>query len=74
MAMLTAAGMWKEITAGGSAAGCAFFHDGGVEALAEFGGELVDLVFAIDGDGLTGGVEDDLAVVALADVCLHFGQ
>jgi hypothetical protein len=45
-----------------------------VEAFAEFGGELVDFVLAIDGDGLAGGVEDDFAVVALADVGLDFGE
>ena len=55
-------------------AGVALLHDGGVEALAEFGGELVDFVLAVDGDGLAGGVEDDLAVVALADVGLDFGE
>jgi hypothetical protein len=45
-----------------------------MEPLAEFGGKLVDLVLAIDGDGLTGGVEDNFAVVALADVGLDFGE
>jgi len=54
--------------------GPALGHNGGVQALAEFGGELVDLVLAVDGDGLAGGVEDDLAVVALADVGLDFGE
>ena len=57
-----------------SAGICAFLHDGGVQALAEFRGELVDFVLAIDGDGLAGGVEDDLAVVALADVGLDLGK
>jgi hypothetical protein len=56
-----------------SAAG-AFLHDGGVEALAEFGGKLVDLMLAVDGDGLTGGVEDDFAVVALADMSLDLRE
>ena len=37
-------------------------------------GELVDFVLAVDGDGLARGVQDDLAVVALANVGLHFGE
>jgi hypothetical protein len=45
-----------------------------MQALAEFRGELVDLMFAIDRDGLASGVEDDLAVVALADVRLDLSQ
>jgi hypothetical protein len=45
-----------------------------VEALAEFGGKLVDFVLAIDGDGLASSVEDDLAVMALADVSLDLGE
>jgi hypothetical protein len=64
---------FKSMRSGGAGGG-ALFHDGGVEALAKVVGELVDFVFAIDGDGLAGGVEDDLAVVALADVSLHFGE
>jgi hypothetical protein len=62
---------WYQVT--GSAAGT-LLHDGGVEALAELGGKLVDLMLAVDGDGLAGGVEDDLAVVALADVGLDLGE
>jgi hypothetical protein len=31
-------------------------------------------VLAIDRDGLASGVEDDFAVVALADMSLHFGE
>ncbi len=54
------------------AGGAALGHDGVVQAVAEVGGELVDLVLAVDGDGLAGGVEDDLAVMALADVRLDF--
>ena len=45
-----------------------------MKALAQLGGKLIELVFAIDGDGLARGVEDDLAVVALADVGLDFGE
>ena len=43
----------------------AFIHDGGVEPVAEAGGKLVDLVGAVDLDGLSRGVEDDFAVAAL---------
>jgi hypothetical protein len=46
----------------------AFFaagHDGGVEAFAEIGGKVVDLVGPVDLDGLAGSVEDDFAVAAL---------
>jgi hypothetical protein len=57
----------------GSAAGT-LLHDGGVQTLAEILGKLVDLVFAIDGNSLAGGVEDDLAVVALADVSLDLSE
>jgi hypothetical protein len=49
-------------------------HDRGVEAFAQISRELVDLVFAIDGDGLARGIEDDLAVVAFADMGLDFGE
>jgi hypothetical protein len=66
----TALGAKNQRSAGVAALG----HDGGVQALAEFGGELVDFVFAIDGDGLAGGVEHDFAVMALADVGLDFGE
>jgi hypothetical protein len=45
-----------------------------VEAFAEFGGKLVDFVLAVDGDSLASGVEHDLAVMALADVGLDFGE
>jgi len=47
---------FKSMRSGGAGGG-ALFHDGGVEALAKVVGELVDFVFAIDGDGLAGGVE-----------------
>ena len=52
--------------------GVAFGHDGGVEALPEFGRELVEFVVAVDGDGLAGGVEDYLAVVAGGGVGAYF--
>jgi hypothetical protein len=42
----------------------ALCHDGSVEALAELGGDLVDLMVFVDRDGLAGGVEYDLAVAA----------
>jgi hypothetical protein len=58
----------------------AFFaagHDGGVEALAEVGGQVVDFVGTIDLDGFAGGAEGDLAVLATAQMFLqvsaHFG-
>ena len=57
-----------------SASAPALVHDGGVEALSQLSRELVDFVFAIDGDGLARGIQDNLAVVALADVCLDFRQ
>jgi hypothetical protein len=57
---------------GGLFAGVAFGHDGGVEAFAELGGEFVEFVVAVDGDGLAGGVEDYLAVVAGGGVGAHF--
>jgi len=54
----------------------AFFaagHDGGVEAVAEAGGEIVNLMGAVNLDGLAGGIEDDLAVAAFAEVGLQLG-
>ena len=65
---------WRRCGDWGSGGRAAFGHDGGVEALAELGGKLVDLVFAVDGDSLASGVEHDLAVMALADVGLDFGE
>jgi hypothetical protein len=44
-----------------------------VEAFAEVGGKVVDLVGAIDFDGLSSGVEGDLAVIAAVEVLLQFG-
>jgi hypothetical protein len=54
----------------------AFFaagHDGGVEALAEAGGHVVDLVGAVDLDGLARGGESDFAVLATPKVLLQVG-
>jgi len=48
-------------------------HDGGVEALAQSGGQFIDLVGAVDFDGLAGGVEDDLAVAAASQMRLQLG-
>jgi len=61
------------IRAGGSAALLAAGHDGGVEALAQAGWEVVNLMGSIDFDGLPRGVENDLAVPAAAQVGLQFG-
>lgn len=57
-------------SAGAAAAG----HNGSVQALAQLGGEFVNFVFAVDLDGLAGGVQNNLAVVALADMGLHFSE
>jgi hypothetical protein len=67
---------YKGIEAGGEGIGLtAFFaagHDGGVEALTEAGGEIVDLMGAVDLDGLAGGRERDFAVVAVFEMGLQF--
>jgi hypothetical protein len=52
--------------------GEALRHDGGVEAFAKLGGDLVDLVAFVDLDGLAGGVEDDAAVPAAIGMSLNF--
>jgi hypothetical protein len=54
--------------------GEAFGHDGLVEALLQGRLELKNLVIAINADGLAGGVDDDFAVVALAEVLLDFDK
>ncbi len=62
---------------GGAGAAFSFFaagHDGGAEAGAEVVGELVDFVAAVDFDGFAGGVDDDFAVVASAEVLFDFGE
>ena len=56
-----------------SAAFFAAGHDGGVEAVAHGGRQLVELVGAVDFDGFAGSVEGDLAVVAAAEVFFHVG-
>jgi hypothetical protein len=56
-----------------SAAFFATGHNGGVEALAEVGGKVIDLVGTINFDCLAGGVEGDLAVAAAAEMLLQFG-
>ena len=48
-------------------------HDGDVQALADFSGEFVDFVAAINLNGLAGGVEDDFAVAALSQVDFNLG-
>src|SRR5580692_6859025 len=48
-------------------------HDGRVKTLAEAGGEVVDLVRAVDLDGLAGGREGDFAVVAAVQMGLQLG-
>jgi hypothetical protein len=45
-----------------------------VEPLTEFGRKLVDLVFSVNGDGLAGRIENDLAVVALTHVLLNLSE
>jgi hypothetical protein len=49
-------------------------HDGGMHTLADVGGELVELMIAIDVDGLGGGIEDHFTVFALSDVMFYLGQ
>ena len=56
-----------------SAAFFAAFHDGGVEALSEARGQVVDFVGAVDFNGFAGGVEGDFAVLASAQVLLQVG-
>jgi hypothetical protein len=45
-----------------------------VEAFAQIGGDLVELVASVDFDGLTSGVEDDAAVLAAGGVLLNLGE
>jgi len=49
-------------------------HDGFAETVGEFVGELVGLVAAVDVDGFSGGVNDDVAVAARSEVFFHFGE
>ena len=58
---------------GVSAALFAAGHDGCVEAFAEAGGKVVDLVRPVDFNSLAGGVEGDLAVAATVEMVLQLG-
>jgi len=58
----------------GLAAGLAAFHDGGTQTGGEVFWQVVGFVAAIDIDGLAGGVDDDLAMVAGAEVLLDLGE
>ena len=48
-------------------------HDGRVQALAEAGRQIVDLVGAVDLDGLASGGEGDFAMLAAMQMLLQFG-
>lgn len=52
----------------------AAIHDGGPEAAGELVRKLVGLVAAVDVDGLTGGIDDDLAMVAGGKVLFDLGE
>src|SRR5579864_779140 len=54
-------------------AATALGHDGLMEAAAEGFGELVNLVVAVDFDGLFGGIHDHVAFVAPMKVFVQFG-
>jgi hypothetical protein len=54
-------------------AAAALAHDGLVEAVAEGFGEFVNLVIAVDLDGLLGGVHDHVASVAPMEMLVQFG-
>ncbi len=43
-------------------------HDAADGVFADFGGELIDLVVAVDLDGLARGVDQDFAVIALGQM------
>ena len=47
-------------------------HDGGVKPVAEVLRHLVNLVAAVNLNGLAGGVEDDLAMAAFLEVLFDF--
>src|ERR1700740_3497822 len=51
----------------------ATLHNGVVKAVAQLGGQLVDLMRPVDLDGLAGGIDDHFAVLALAHVLLDLG-
>src|ERR1039458_7108613 len=61
--------VWGQRSAALLAAG----HDGGVEAIAQAGGQVINFMRPVDFDSLLRGVEDDLAVAAAAEVSLQFG-
>jgi len=63
----------KTVAGRASAAFFAARHDGGVEAFAEAGGQVVDFVGAVDLNGLARGVQGDFAVFAAAQVFLQVG-
>ena len=56
-----------------SAAG-AFLHDRRMKPLAQLGRKLVDLMLTIDRDGLPRRIEDNFAVMALANMSLHLDE
>jgi len=45
-----------------------------MESFAHARGELVDIAVAVDRDGLPGGVENDLAMMAPAEMLFYFDQ
>jgi hypothetical protein len=45
-----------------------------VEPLTQFGREFVYLMFSVNGNGLAGRIENNLAVVALAHVLLNLSE
>jgi hypothetical protein len=55
------------------AAIAAFRHDGLVEAVPEIFRKLVNLVIAVNFDGLFGGIHDHVAFVAPMKVLVQFG-
>jgi hypothetical protein len=57
-----------------SAAFFTFCQDGGLEALPQSCGQLIDFVVAINLDGLLGGAHRDHAVVASLEVGLQVGN
>ena len=71
---LTEGGELYGVAASVAAAAFALCHDGGVQAFAQIFGKLVDFVLSVDGDGLACGIEDHLAVLALADVGLNLRE
>jgi len=58
----------------GAAAGLAALHDGSTQTGGEIFRQVVGFVAAIDVDGFAGGVDDDFAVMAGAEVLLDLGE